>query len=172
MGEATPTTLAAELPFPGRRSPSTAVLTRAGLVESRKHVRVRFTVRAERVDAAARALASAAAAMAAAAARWDQRLNAIKRLAEAQAPAESAPDPGPQVVVNLPGVSQMGQSHIRRMYRSRPRPGGIPRMVAGRAGAGRPAPVPCPARLDRRHLQAGGYQIRKFQDLGLVVSQS
>src|SRR6516162_5650400 len=68
-GQATPTTLAAELPFTRQAvAKHLAILTRAG-----------------RVEAAARALASAAEAMAAAAARWDQRLNAIKRLAEAQA---------------------------------------------------------------------------------------
>jgi DNA-binding transcriptional ArsR family regulator len=92
-GQATPTALAAELPFTRQAvAKHLAVLTRAGLVEAHRQGReVRYTARAERVDAAARALASAAAAMAAAAARWDQRLNAIKRLAEAQADAE-APD--------------------------------------------------------------------------------
>ena len=86
-GQATPTTLAAELPFTRQAvAKHLAILTRAGLVEAHRHGReVRYTPRAERVDAAARALASAAEAMAAAAARWDQRLNAIKRLAEAQA---------------------------------------------------------------------------------------
>ena len=86
-GQATPTTLAAELPFTRQAvAKHLAILTRAGLVEAQRHGReVRYTIRAERVDAAARALASAAEAMAAAAARWDQRLNAIKRLAEAQA---------------------------------------------------------------------------------------
>ena len=86
-GQATPTTLAAELPFTRQAvAKHLAILTRAGLVEAHRHGReVRYTIRAERVDAAARALASAAEAMAAAAARWDQRLDAIKRLAEAQA---------------------------------------------------------------------------------------
>ena len=86
-GQATPTTLAAELPFTRQAvAKHLAILARAGLVEAHRHGReVRYTIRAERVDAAARALASAAEAMAAAAARWDQRLNAIKRLAEAQA---------------------------------------------------------------------------------------
>ena len=86
-GQATPTTLAAELPFTRQAvAKHLAILTRAGLVEAHRHGReVRYTIRAERVDAAARALASAAEAMVAAAARWDQRLNAIKRLAEAQA---------------------------------------------------------------------------------------
>jgi len=89
-GQATPTTLAAELPFTRQAvAKHLAILTRAGLVEAHRQGReVRYTVRAERVDAAARALASAAEAMAAAAARWDQRLDAIKRLAEAQARSE------------------------------------------------------------------------------------
>ena len=94
-GQATPTTLAAELPFTRQAvAKHLAILTRAGLVEAHRQGReVRYTVRAERVDAAARALASAAEAMAAAAARWDQRLDAIKRLAEAQAASEPPPDP-------------------------------------------------------------------------------
>ena len=94
-GQATPTTLAAELPFTRQAAAKhLAILTRAGLVEAHRQGReVRYTVRAERVDAAARALASAAEAMAAAAARWDQRLDAIKRLAEAPAASEPPPDP-------------------------------------------------------------------------------
>src|SRR6516165_4559820 len=94
-GQATPTALAAELPFTRQAvAKHLAVLTRAGLVEAHRQGReVRYTARAERVDAAARALASAAAAMAAAAARWDQRLNAIKRLAEAQARSERTEPP-------------------------------------------------------------------------------
>jgi hypothetical protein len=54
---------------------------------------VHYTVRPERLDAAARAMANAAHAMAAAAARWDSRLDAIKRLAEA--PARSSPPGSP-----------------------------------------------------------------------------
>ena len=94
-GQATPTALAAELPFTRQAvAKHLAVLARAGLVEAHRHGReVRYTARAERVDAAARALASAAEAMAAAAARWDQRLNAIKRLAEAQARSERTEPP-------------------------------------------------------------------------------
>ena len=93
--QATPTALAAELPFTRQAvAKHLAILTRAGLVEAQRHGReVRYTIRAERVDAAARALASAAEAMAAAAARWDQRLNAIKRLAEAQARSERTEPP-------------------------------------------------------------------------------
>jgi DNA-binding transcriptional ArsR family regulator len=76
-GEATPTALAAELPFTRQAvAKHLAVLERAGLVAARRHGReVRYTVRAERLDAAAQAMAQVAA-------RWDGRLQAIKRLAE------------------------------------------------------------------------------------------
>jgi DNA-binding transcriptional ArsR family regulator len=86
-GQATPTALAAELPFTRQAvAKHLAILARAGLVEARRHGReVRYTIRPERLDAAARAMAHAAQAMAAAAARWDSRLDAIKRLAEAAA---------------------------------------------------------------------------------------
>ena len=75
-GDGTATTLAGELPV---SRPAVikhlAVLDRAGLVESRRRGReVRFTVRPERLDAAARDLADLAAA-------WDARLAAIKRMA-------------------------------------------------------------------------------------------
>jgi DNA-binding transcriptional ArsR family regulator len=76
-GDGTATTLAGELPV---SRPAVikhlAVLDRAGLVESRRRGReVRYTVRPERLDAAARDLADLAAA-------WDARLAAIKRMAE------------------------------------------------------------------------------------------
>ena len=76
-GEATPTTLAGELPFTRQAvAKHLAVLARAGLVEGRRHGReVRYVVRPEGLDAAARAVARVAT-------RWDQRLEAIKRLAE------------------------------------------------------------------------------------------
>ena len=95
-GQATPTALAAELPFTRQAvAKHLAVLARAGLVEARRQGReVRYTIRTERLDAAARAMAHAAQVMAAAAARWDSRLDAIKRLAEASAhanPLTSAP---------------------------------------------------------------------------------
>jgi ArsR family transcriptional regulator, cadmium/lead-responsive transcriptional repressor len=86
-GQATPTTLAAELPVTRQEvAKHLAVLARAGLVEAPRHGReVRYTAQPGRLDQAARAMAHAAQAMAtAAAARWDQRLHAIKRLAEAQ----------------------------------------------------------------------------------------
>jgi len=87
QGQATPTALAAELPFTRQAvAKHLAVLARAGLVDAHRHGReVHYTVRPERLDAAARAMAHAAQAMAAAAARWDSRLDAIKSLAEASA---------------------------------------------------------------------------------------
>ena len=90
-GQATPTMLAAQLPFTRQAvAKHLAILARAGLVEARRHGReVRYTIRAERLDAAARAMADAAA-------RWDQRLHAIKRLAEEQARAGSPGQPGSQ----------------------------------------------------------------------------
>ena len=99
-GQATPTALAAELPFTRQAvAKHLAVLARAGLVEARRQGReVRYTIRTERLDAAARAMAHAAQVMAAAAARWDSRLDAIKRLAEASArsspPGSPPADPG------------------------------------------------------------------------------
>ena len=76
-GEATATTLASELPITRQAvTKHLAVLERVGLVEARRHGReVRYTVRPERLDAAAQAMAQVAA-------RWDGRLRAIKRLAE------------------------------------------------------------------------------------------
>jgi DNA-binding transcriptional ArsR family regulator len=77
-GEATPTALAAELPFTRQAvAKHLAVLVRAGLVEGRRQGReVRYAIRPEALDVAAREVARVAA-------RWDQRLEAIKRLAEA-----------------------------------------------------------------------------------------
>jgi len=98
-GQATPTTLAAELPVTRQAvAKHLAVLARAGLVEARRDGReVRYTVRAERLDEAAQVMARAAQAMAEAAARWDRRLHAIKRLAEQQASTTPAqPPPGQQ----------------------------------------------------------------------------
>jgi DNA-binding transcriptional ArsR family regulator len=76
-GEATPTSLAAQLPFTRQAvAKHLAVLDRAGLVESSRHGReVRYSVRPEHVDRAARAMARVAA-------RWDARLDAIKRMSE------------------------------------------------------------------------------------------
>jgi len=76
-GDGTATTLAGELPV---SRPAVikhlAVLDRAGLVEARRRGReVRYTVRPERLDDAARDLADLAAA-------WEARLAAIKRMAE------------------------------------------------------------------------------------------
>ncbi|MFD2420690.1 ArsR/SmtB family transcription factor [Amycolatopsis pigmentata] len=75
-GETTPTALAAELPFTRQAvTKHLAVLERAGLVQGRRVGReMRYAVRAERLDAAARVMAAVAA-------RWDDRLRMIKNLA-------------------------------------------------------------------------------------------
>ncbi len=77
-GEATPTVLARALPLTRQAiAKHLAVLERAGLVEARRQGReVRYSVDADRVAAAADAMARAAA-------RWDRRLAAIKGIAEA-----------------------------------------------------------------------------------------
>jgi ArsR family transcriptional regulator, cadmium/lead-responsive transcriptional repressor len=81
-GEVTPTALAAELPFTRQAvAKHLAVLDRAGLVESTRAGReVRYSVRPEHLDVAVRAMARVAA-------RWDARLDAIKRVAESRARA-------------------------------------------------------------------------------------
>jgi len=85
-GAATPTALAAELPFTRQAvAKHLAVLDRAGLVESSRHGReVRYSVRPEHMDRAVRAMARVAA-------RWDARLDTIKRLAESRAAARRKP---------------------------------------------------------------------------------
>jgi DNA-binding transcriptional ArsR family regulator len=93
-GEATPTALAAELPFSRQAvAKHLDVLSRTGLVDSERQGReVRYRVRPERIDAAAAALAAVAA-------RWEQSLQTIKSLAEAAhreqatVPASSAQRP-------------------------------------------------------------------------------
>jgi ArsR family transcriptional regulator, cadmium/lead-responsive transcriptional repressor len=77
-GEATPSTLAQDLPFTRQAvTKHLAVLDRAGLVEGRRQGReVRYVVRPDRLDAATRAMARVAA-------QWDARLNRIKDMAEA-----------------------------------------------------------------------------------------
>jgi len=86
-GEATPTTLARDLPFTRQAvSKHLAVLLEAGMVTQRRSGReVLYTVRPERLEAAARAMAAAAA-------RWDARLQAIKRITEAAHRGDGAPD--------------------------------------------------------------------------------
>jgi DNA-binding transcriptional ArsR family regulator len=76
-GEATATTLAGELPVTRQAvAKHLTVLDRAGLVESRRQGReVRYAVRADRLDDASRAMVRVAA-------EWDERLAAIKLLAE------------------------------------------------------------------------------------------
>ena len=78
-GEITPTALAAELPFTRQAvTKHLAVLDRAGLVDSvRRGREVHYSVRPEHLDIAVRAMAKVAA-------RWDARLDAIKRAAEAR----------------------------------------------------------------------------------------
>jgi ArsR family transcriptional regulator, cadmium/lead-responsive transcriptional repressor len=83
QGDATATTVAAELPVTRQAvTKHLVVLDRAGLVEGRRRGReVRYAVRPERLDAAARSMAQVAA-------EWDTRLAAIKRIAEAAAAAQ------------------------------------------------------------------------------------
>jgi len=78
LGEATATTLAGRLPVTRQAiAKHLTVLERVGLVAGRKEGRqVLYAIRPERLDEAGRAMAGAAAA-------WDQRLAAIKDLAEA-----------------------------------------------------------------------------------------
>jgi hypothetical protein len=60
-----------------------AVLDRAGLADGDRRAReVRYVVRPKQLDAAARALARVAA-------QWDERLLAIKRIAESSAREQS-----------------------------------------------------------------------------------
>jgi ArsR family transcriptional regulator, cadmium/lead-responsive transcriptional repressor len=82
-GEATATMVATELPVTRQAvAKHLVVLDRAGLVEGRRRGReMRYAVRPERLDAAARSMAEVAAA-------WDMRLQAIKRIAEAAAAAQ------------------------------------------------------------------------------------
>jgi ArsR family transcriptional regulator, cadmium/lead-responsive transcriptional repressor len=79
-GETTPTALATELPFTRQAvAKHLAVLDRVGLVEGTKKGReMRYSVRTEHLDLAARAMAKVAA-------RWDARLDAIKRMSEREA---------------------------------------------------------------------------------------
>jgi ArsR family transcriptional regulator, cadmium/lead-responsive transcriptional repressor len=78
-GAATATTLAGELPVTRQAvAKQLAVLDRAGLVEATRRGReVRYVARPEQLDAAARSMARVAA-------QWDQRLAALKRLAESE----------------------------------------------------------------------------------------
>jgi DNA-binding transcriptional ArsR family regulator len=77
-GEATASSLAGQVPFTRQAvSKHLVVLEEARLVDRRKHGReVLFRVDADRLDEATQAMAEVAH-------RWDRRLVAIKRLAEA-----------------------------------------------------------------------------------------
>lgn len=107
-GEATATTLAGELPVTRQAvAKHLTVLDRAGLVESRRQGReVRYAVRADRLDDASRAMARVAA-------EWDDRLAAIKRLAEEahghrrrSAPRTPAPPHGTSIPSRRPHVTR------------------------------------------------------------------
>jgi DNA-binding transcriptional ArsR family regulator len=76
-GEATPTTLANHVPFSRQAvAKHLAVLRSVGLVEPRRQGReVHYTVRADRLQEAARAMSRVAS-------EWDGRLTAIKQIAE------------------------------------------------------------------------------------------
>ena len=82
-GEASATAVAAELPVTRQAvAKHLGVLDRSGLVEARRHGReVRYAVRPQQLEVAARSMASVAA-------EWDARLAAIKRIAEAVARAK------------------------------------------------------------------------------------
>jgi DNA-binding transcriptional ArsR family regulator len=86
-GEATASSLADEVPFTRQAvSKHLVVLEQAGLIARRKQGReVLFRVDADRLDEATRAMGDVAR-------RWDERLGAIKRLAEA-AHAEARREP-------------------------------------------------------------------------------
>jgi DNA-binding transcriptional ArsR family regulator len=77
-GEVSASWLAGRVPFTRQAvSKHLVVLERVGLISHRKQGReVLYQVQADRLDQAARAMAGLAA-------QWDQRLGAIKRLAEA-----------------------------------------------------------------------------------------
>jgi DNA-binding transcriptional ArsR family regulator len=85
-GDVSASWLASQVPFTRQAvSKHLAILEEAGLVSRHKQGReVLYQVEASRLDQAAQAMADLAA-------RWDQRLNAIKRLAEA-AHAEARKD--------------------------------------------------------------------------------
>jgi ArsR family transcriptional regulator, cadmium/lead-responsive transcriptional repressor len=89
-GEATATGLAGELPVTRQAvAKHLAVLDRAGVVERRRRGReVRYAVRPERLDTAIRGMADVAA-------QWDERLGAIKRIAESAARERLAPKQTP-----------------------------------------------------------------------------
>ena len=82
-GEGTATTLAGELPVSRVAVVKhLAVLDRAGLVEGGRQGReVRYRVRPERLEQTARWMAGLAS-------QWDQRLDALKRLAEEEPPSD------------------------------------------------------------------------------------
>jgi DNA-binding transcriptional ArsR family regulator len=86
-GEASASALAEQVPFSRQAvSKHLVVLEEVGLISRRKQGReVLFSVDAERLDQATRAMTELAS-------RWDRRLGAIKRLAEAAHAEEKAGD--------------------------------------------------------------------------------
>jgi ArsR family transcriptional regulator, cadmium/lead-responsive transcriptional repressor len=87
-GAATATTLTADMPVSRQAvSKHLAVLERVGLIDSHRQGReVRYVVRQQR-------LAEASGALSEVANRWEQRLRAIKQLAEQMHAAEQPADP-------------------------------------------------------------------------------
>jgi DNA-binding transcriptional ArsR family regulator len=85
-GGTTATVLAADLPVTRQAVVKhLGVLERVGLVSGRRAGReMRYSVRVERLDETARWMSETAR-------RWDHRLAAIKRLAEAHSPADDSP---------------------------------------------------------------------------------
>jgi DNA-binding transcriptional ArsR family regulator len=83
QGEATATMVAFQLPVSRQAVVKhLAVLDRAGLVSGQRQGReVRYSVRPERLDATAQAIANLAA-------EWEARLDRIKRLAESMPPQQ------------------------------------------------------------------------------------
>lgn len=107
-GEATPTTLAAEVPFSRQAvSKHLAVLVDAGLVTQRREGReVRYTIQPDRLHAAARTMLTTAN-------RWNARLQAIKRIAEALHRADQATPEGPLGVAGPDRGSASGEAGTR-----------------------------------------------------------
>ena len=90
-GRVTPTALAAELPFTRQAvAKHLAILSDVGLVKGIRQGReIRYSVRPEHLEAAVRAMAKVAA-------RWDARLETIKRMAEASEAGRRKPRTQPK----------------------------------------------------------------------------
>ena len=139
-GEATASSLADQVPFTRQAvSKHLVVLEEAGLIGRRKQGReVLFRVDADRLDQATQAMAEVAR-------RWDQRLAAIKRLAEAaHAEAQRASTAARALGDHEPRA--LGLDRARRLNhhnRSRKEPTmHTPPIVTARRVGGRPPPPP------------------------------